>query len=199
MLEACTYCSLPSGTNIRNSSQHRREPELPFPWQGGISSQIQPAPWITAQCLINAAGQTSARHLLPNDPTNKSHQSDENLCFRGCWIMQEHSFFLAQKPVQLWVNFGTMFTRLLVGTYTSMCNSCSSTQAIAQDKHCNRCSPQTESHMFRCTHEARLCHSARMSNANNMKYSSESTQDSGNRPLVSRVGLGTSSTCCCVH
>lgn len=25
---------------------------------------------------------------------------------------------LAQKPVQLWVNFGIMFTRLLVGTYT---------------------------------------------------------------------------------
>lgn len=59
---------------------------------GGISSQTRPAPWITMQCLINDAGQTSARYLLPNDPTKKSHQSDENLCFRGCWIMQEHSF-----------------------------------------------------------------------------------------------------------
>lgn len=67
---------------------------------GGISSQTQPAPWITAQCLINTAGQTSARYLLPNDPTNKSHQSDENLCFRGCWIMQEHSFFLSLPKSQ---------------------------------------------------------------------------------------------------
>lgn len=35
VLDACTYCSLPSGTNIQNASELRREPELPLPWQGG--------------------------------------------------------------------------------------------------------------------------------------------------------------------
>lgn len=59
----------------------------------GIRSQTQPAPWFTMQRLTSTAGQTSARCLLPNGPTNKSHQSDENLCFRCCWIMQEHNFF----------------------------------------------------------------------------------------------------------
>lgn len=41
-----------------------------------------------------------AKCLLPNDPTNKRHQSDENLCFRDCWITQEHNFSLPLPKIQ---------------------------------------------------------------------------------------------------
>lgn len=70
----------------------------------------------------NTAGQTSAKLLLPNDPTNKSHQSNENSCFRGCLEYVRALFFpcLAQKWVLLRVDLGIMFTRLLPGVHTQL-------------------------------------------------------------------------------